>query len=90
MASNRELEQLLKRERARSERLEKKPDEMMKWQEQFQQQISELVRKLNEAVRAANGRPRRSHAASASTASNARTHTRSRGCKPGVVHSVAG
>lgn len=49
----RELERLLRQERARSERLEKKLDEMMERQEQMQAEIRDLVRKLNEALRAA-------------------------------------
>jgi hypothetical protein len=53
VATKRELEQLLKQERARSERLEKKLDEMMERQEQMQREIRDLVRKLNEALRAA-------------------------------------
>lgn len=53
MATKRELEQLLKRERAARERLEKKLDEMMERQEQLQTEIRDLVRKLNEALRAA-------------------------------------
>jgi hypothetical protein len=53
VATKRELERMLKQERARSERLEKKLDEMMERQEQMQREIRDLVRKLNEALRAA-------------------------------------
>lgn len=53
MPTKRELETLLKQERAARERLEKKLDEMMERQEQLQRQIGDLVRKLNEALRAA-------------------------------------
>lgn len=49
----RELERLLKQERARSERLEKKLDELLERVDEQQKQIRDLVRKLNEALRLA-------------------------------------
>jgi DNA repair exonuclease SbcCD ATPase subunit len=56
----RELERLLREERARGERLErtnarleKKLDEMLERQEKLQQQIRELVREISELRRAA-------------------------------------
>lgn len=59
MATKAELERLLKEERARSKRLEKqveranrKLDELVKKQEELQTQIKDLIRKLNEALRA--------------------------------------
>lgn len=53
MATKRELERLLKQERARSERLEKKLDELLERVDEQQKQIRDLVRKLNEALRLA-------------------------------------
>jgi hypothetical protein len=59
VATKAELERLLEEERARSKRLEKQVEranrklyELMK-QEELQTQIRDLIRKLNEALRAA-------------------------------------
>lgn len=52
-ASRAELERLLKQERERNARLEKKIDEMLRQQGALQEQIKDLMRKLSEALRAA-------------------------------------
>lgn len=78
------LEQLLKQERARgdrldpaNERLEKKLDEMLKRQEELQQEIRDLVRKLNEALRAAKDQ------SAPFARRNRKEHRRKAGRKPG-------
>lgn len=51
-ASRAELERLLKAERARNVRLERKLDQLLEKQEELQQEIKDLLRKLSEALRA--------------------------------------